>query len=90
MEKKDCFGILDRVFPVTERGLREIVPECFECDDRLSCLKEALATKEGIEMREGILEKAPADGLFGRIKRWSEKKALRRIAEKEKTKNDDS
>lgn len=86
MEKKDCFGILDRVFPVTDRGLREIVPECFECGDRLSCLKEALATKEGIEMREDILKRAPADGLMGRIKRWSEKKELSRMAEEEKNK----
>lgn len=86
MEKKDCFGILDNVFPLTDRGLREIVPECFECDDRLSCLKEALATEEGVEMREGILKRAPAGGLIGRIKRWSGKKELRRMAEKEKTK----
>jgi hypothetical protein len=86
MEKKDCFGILDSVFPLTDRGLREIVPECFECDDRLSCLKEALATKEGVEMREDILKSAPAEGLIGRIKRWSEKKELRRITKKEKNK----
>jgi hypothetical protein len=86
MEKKDCFGILDRVFPLSEKGIREIVPECFECDDRLSCLKEALATKEGIDMREDILKRAPADGIIGRIKRWSEKKELRRMAGKEKNK----
>lgn len=89
MKNKDCFGILDRVFPLTERGLREIVSECFECDDRLPCLKEALATKEGIEMREEILKRSPADGLMGRIKRWSEKKELRRMAGEEKTRKDD-
>jgi hypothetical protein len=86
MEKKDCFGILDRVFPLADRGLREIVPECFDCDDRLSCLREALATEEGIEMREEILKRSPAEGLIGRVKRWSEKKELRRKAGQEKYK----
>jgi hypothetical protein len=88
MEKNDCFGILDKVFPVSDNGLREITAECIECDDRLSCLKEALATKDGIEMREDILKRAPADGLIGRIRRWSEKKALRSMAKTGKGKND--
>jgi len=86
MEKKDCFGILDKIFPVSESGLREIVPECFNCPDRISCLKEALATKEGVEMRLGILERAPTGGLTDRIRRWSQKKELSRHAEEREEK----
>lgn len=87
MEKRDCFGVLDRVFPVGERGLREVVPECFQCTDRTQCLKAALTTKEGIKMREGIIDRAAARGLMGRLQRWSQKKELSRLAKEEKKKN---
>ena len=33
-QKKDCFGILERVFPLGNEGLREIVPTCFECHEK--------------------------------------------------------
>lgn len=84
MGKKDCFSILDKVFPISEKGLREIVPECFNCSDRIPCLKEALKTKEGIEMRADILDRVPAHGLADKIRRWSQKKELNRLVEEEK------
>ena len=84
MEKKDCFGILENVFPMAEKGLREVPPECFDCSLRLSCLREALGTREGVEIRSGILERAPAKGLIGRLHRWSLKKELSRMAKQEK------
>jgi hypothetical protein len=84
MEKKDCFGILDRVFPLSDKGLREIVPECFDCSDRIPCLKGALKTKEGIEMRAGIMDRAPSQGLVNKIRRWSQKKDLNRLLEEKK------
>lgn len=83
MEGKDCFGILDEVFPMGEDGLREIVPACFECPDRVACLRAALATVKGLEMREALLDRAPAGGLIGRLKRWSQKKELSRQIEEE-------
>ena len=86
MENKHCFGILERVFPVSDRGIREIVSECFDCTERVSCLKKALSTKEGLALRSDILERAPVDGILGRIRRWSNKKELSHMAEKEKNK----
>jgi len=86
MTKKDCFGILDKVFPVGENGLREVVPECFQCPDRISCLKEALSTKEGLEMRAENLDRAGDSGMIGRLKRWSQKKELSRLMEEQKKK----
>lgn len=86
MEKKECFGILDRVFPISDKGYREVVTECFQCPERVPCLKQALATKEGIEMRARILDQAPVHGFMGRVKRWSQKKELSRLAEKENKK----
>ena len=87
MVKKECYGILDRVFPVSNNELREITPECFHCPDRTPCLKAALCTKEGLRMREEVLDRAAASGVMGRLQRWSQKKQLSRLIEKEKEKS---
>ncbi|MFC1838551.1 hypothetical protein ACFL1N_03145 [Thermodesulfobacteriota bacterium] len=85
MSEKTCFGILDKVFPVGKEGLREVPQDCFECDDRMPCLKKAINTKEGYKMRSDNLERIPREGIVGRIKRWSQKKELSRQArEKDK------
>lgn len=76
---KDCFGILDKVFPVGEEGLREIVPGCFDCPHKKSCLQAALDTKEGLMFRNEVLDREPAVGVVGRIKRWSERKTFSRL-----------
>ena len=75
----DCFGILDAVFPIGKDGLREVVTTCFDCPDRKACLQAALSTRKGIEFRSEVLDRAAASGLVGRLKRWSEKKALNRL-----------
>ena len=86
MVKKDCFGVLDKVFPEGEEGLREIVRACFQCPDRVSCLKTALGTKEGLEMRSWNVDRAASDGMIGRLRRWSHKKELHRLMQREKAK----
>ena len=86
MNRKACFGILDEVFPMGEEGLREVVAGCFECADRVECLRAALSTVEGIEMREEAMDRRPVSGVIMRLKRWSEKKALSRMIEEEKRK----
>lgn len=84
--ERECFGILDRVFPMGESGMREVMSACFECDDRVECLRAALATSEGFDFREDLLEKRSAGGFLGVIRRWSEKKTLSRLMEKEREK----
>lgn len=79
--KKNCFGILDRVFPVGEGGIREITSQCLPCEERKPCLKEALNTREGLEMRVEILERAEVRGIMNRLRRWSQKKTLSRLLE---------
>jgi len=76
--KKECFGILDQVFPMGPEGLREITPTCFECPDKTVCLKAALNTQEGVEFRSQLLDRTPATGVWARLRRWSEKKSLSR------------
>jgi len=77
-KKKDCFGILDNVFPMGDEGLREIVPACFDCPDKKACLQAALHTQQGLELKGELLEREPARGVVGRIRRWSERKTLSR------------
>ena len=84
MEKKNCYGILNKVFPPGEQGLREITPECFQCKDRTLCLKAALSTEDGIEMRREILDRAANQGIIGRLQRWSQKKNLSRLLKEKK------
>lgn len=84
MEKKTCFGVLKTVFPVSDRGLREVPSSCFECPDRVPCLRQALKTREGLQMQVEYLDRAEASGMVGRLKRWSRKKELsRRMKEHE-------
>ena len=80
--QKDCFGILDKVFPMGEEGLREIVPACFDCPDRMECLQSALNTEQGLVFRSGLVDRSPASGLVDRFKRWSDRKDLSRRLQK--------
>jgi hypothetical protein len=86
MNRKGCYGVLDRVFPLGAEGRRQVPPECLECPDRVSCLKEAITTKEGLEMRTQLLERAEQGGLIGRFQRWSQKKHLSRQIRERKEK----
>ena len=78
-QKKDCFGILENVFPMGKEGFREIVPTCFECPEKKACLQKALKTEEGFRLRSEILDRSPANGLLGKLRRWSEKKELSQL-----------
>jgi hypothetical protein len=82
--QKDCFGILDKVFPMGKEGLREIVPACFDCPDRKECLQAALNTEQGLVFRGEIVDRSPSSGLVGRFKRWSDRKDLSRRLNKKK------
>ncbi len=84
MDRKECFGILDKVFPVGEHGLREVRPGCFDCHHRILCLKEALDSSEGLAFRMERVQKAEEHGLIGRLKRWSQRKTLSRMMEARK------
>jgi len=86
MVKKDCFGVLEKVFPVGKEGLREIVRECFQCPDRVHCLKEALGSKEGLEMRSRNIDRAETSGMIGRLRRWAQNKELHRRMQRERVK----
>ncbi|MBW1680712.1 MAG: hypothetical protein JRF59_01255 [Deltaproteobacteria bacterium] len=78
MEEKACFGVLDKVFPVGEEGLRQVPPGCFRCEERIACLQAALETGDGLKFQEEVLARTPPRGFMERVRRWSEKKTLSR------------
>ena len=84
MNKKDCFGILERVFPMGDKGLREVPPDCFKCPDRTECMRAAMETEDGLKMREETVDRAAESGMLSRLQRWSRKKELSRKARDKK------
>ncbi len=82
MDIKECFGVLDKIFPIDSDGLRKIASQCHECVEKHKCLKSAISSDEGIEMRSEIISRAPSTGLFDRIRKWSLRKELSREKDK--------
>lgn len=77
MADKDCFGELNQVFPMGGEGLREVPSSCFGCPERKACLESALSTRQGLTLRLEALDRGgQASGIVGRVKQWSERKAL--------------
>ncbi|MFH1137082.1 MAG: hypothetical protein V1816_13495 [Pseudomonadota bacterium] len=80
--KPQCFGELERVFPMGKDRLRTVRDSCAACPQVQSCLKAAVNTPAGLEMRVRRLEEfgrsgSTGEGVLGFFKRWSELKTLR-------------
>lgn len=82
----ECFGNLEKVFPMTDSGLRQTPDECFfHCPVKTRCLKKAMAGKEGAQVEEEVIERGDKAGLMNFYERWSRKKQVhRRIKKDEK------
>jgi hypothetical protein len=87
MEKRDCYGILDKVFPMGDEGMRQVPPLCQECSGKVACLRTAMSTPEGIEMRAEMVDRAATKGIWGRLQMWSIRKELHRM-KKERNHNE--
>ncbi len=82
-EKPDCFGILEKVFPMTDKGLRQTPDDCYyHCPVKTKCLQQAMATKEGIKVEEEIIERSEKSGVMNFFERWSRKKQAHRKIKK--------
>jgi len=71
-----CFGCLERVFPIGREGLRESPPGCLCCACKTECLRRALSGEQGIVVHEERLERAYRFGGVGFLERWSQQKRL--------------
>ena len=74
-ELPDCFGDLEKVFPMGPNGLRETPEQCFyHCPVKTKCLQQAMATKNGIQVEEEGIERSSKAGAISFFERWSRKK----------------
>lgn len=68
-----CYGLLDKVFPMSGEGLREVRDLCWNCALRVECLREAM--ERGEQRRTLSEERARRDtaagGVAGFLQRWS-------------------
>ena len=88
--KPPCFGVLDEVFPLGQGDLRSIRPNCYDCPSLKVCLKAAVGSPEGVEMRADRMEAMgglAGGGIRGFISRWSELKLMRQAAAEKIRKN---
>ena len=80
-----CFGDLEKVFPMGEDGFRISPPECMECPMVKPCIQAAMRGAEGLKEEEKRIDRAYRCGLIGTFERWSKKKLIRKkIEDKEK------
>ncbi len=77
-EKPACFGNLEIVFPKSDDGLRHSPESCIPCFHKTECLRNAMAGKDGLNVREENTDRDYAAGAIGFFERWSKKKAIRR------------
>ena len=75
-ERPYCFGDLETVFPKDADGLRHSPEGCFYCRSKTECLREAMKSEQGIEVKEEMVDRAYDSGSVGFFSRWSRKKAL--------------
>jgi len=73
-----CFAKLEIVFPEKEDGLRTVPESCFPCHYKTECLREAMEGKEGLKIKDGMVDRAYDSGMIGFFKRWSDKKGFHR------------
>ena len=70
----ECFGNLEKVFPMTDCGLRQTPEDCFyHCPVKTRCLRLALAEDGGAQMEEEIIERRTSAGMMNFFERWSVK-----------------
>ena len=77
--RPSCFGDLEKVFPMGEDGLRQTPHDCFYfCTEKTACLKQAMATKDGAQVEEEIIDRGAKAGVINFFERWSRKKQVHR------------
>ncbi|MBT3386675.1 MAG: hypothetical protein HN417_01945 [Desulfobacula sp.] len=79
----ECFGDLEKVFPMADKGLRQTPDECFyHCPVKTKCLQHAMSTKDGVKVEEEIIERGTQSGTINFFERWSRKKQMHRKKKK--------
>jgi len=88
-----CFARLDIVFPLGPDGLRQVPPSCSACARVQACLKQAVNTPAGLEMRAermAAMNHPTGSGVRGFFRRWSTLKAMHYQVGRQQDKDDNS
>ncbi|MDM8537862.1 hypothetical protein QUF70_13980 [Desulfobacterales bacterium HSG17] len=75
-KEKECFGDMEKVFPIGPDGLRHSPESCLQCRDKTQCLGTAIRGGKGIKVKEEKVDRAYESGTMGFFERWSRKKHL--------------
>ncbi|MCP4746305.1 MAG: hypothetical protein GY874_09225 [Desulfobacteraceae bacterium] len=75
----DCFANLENVFPMRSDGLRATPEKCLQCMHKTTCLKNAMARKQGLDVRSEMIDRAYRHGVIGFFQRWSQKKSIHHL-----------
>ena len=81
-----CFAVMEQVFPMGEDGLRHTPERCTVCKYKVECLRQAMGSKDGLEVKEEVVDRAYSSGVMGFLERWSKKKDIQRRRDREKKK----
>ena len=81
-DKPECFGMIDIVFPMHEDGLRHSPESCMECLHKTQCLRAAIQNPKGLTVQEEIVDRAYDSGKISFLKRWSKRKYIQKIKNK--------
>ncbi len=77
-KQPDCFGQLERVFPMGDDGLRCSPDDCMACEFKTPCLRAAMQTKARFVVQDEMVDRAYESRQIGFWRRWSRKKAAHR------------
>ena len=77
-ERPFCFGKIENVFPMTDQGFRDSPESCQVCLYKTECLRAAMQTREGLDVKQEALDRAYESKMIGFWSRWSRKKTLQR------------
>ena len=72
--KPDCFALLDKVFPMGGDGVRAVPQTCWDCPERVDCLRLAVGTGRGKStIRDELAQRREKarGGVGGFLARWS-------------------
>lgn len=77
---KECFADMEKVFPVGLDGMREVSESCWDCPDRVECLRKAVSGDRSAQGQGRLAEEktSPGEGdrVGGFLRRWSRRKSI--------------
>ncbi len=77
-DRPSCFAQIDKVFPMRADGFRKSPETCLRCEHKTICLRTAMRQRNGLSVREEMIDRAYRGGMIGFFQRWSQKKAIHR------------